>query len=127
MDDTLYYAFGQRIISTIFTQSSQERVILQADAHTVQSPDALKSLYLTAANGTPTPLAAIATIDERASPLQINHVAQFPAANISFDTAPGVALGDAVAAIQKDEARIKRAPDHLHGLPGRRQRLQGVA
>jgi len=110
VDDTLYYAFGQRIISTIFTQSSQERVILQADAHTVQSPDALKSLYLSSANGTPTPLAAIATIDERASPLQINHVAQFPAANISFDTAPGVALGDAVAAIQKDEAKIKVPP-----------------
>jgi multidrug efflux pump len=110
VDDTLYFAFGQRIISTIFTQSSQERVILQADAHTIQSPDALRSLYLTSANGTPTPLAAIATIEERASPLQINHVAQFPAANISFDTAPGVALGDAVAAIQKDEAKIKVPP-----------------
>ncbi len=106
VDDALYYAFGQRIISTIFTQSSQERVILQADAHTIQTPDALASLYLPSGSGTPTPLSAIATISERASALQINHVAQFPAANIAFDTAPGVALGDAVAAIQKDEAAI---------------------
>jgi len=107
VDDTLYYAFGQRIISTIFTQSSQERVILQADDHTIQTPDALKNLYLSAGNGTPTPLSAIATIETRASPLQINHVGQFPAANISFDTAPGVSLGAAVAAIQNDERAIK--------------------
>ncbi|HZL01135.1 MAG TPA: efflux RND transporter permease subunit [Caulobacteraceae bacterium] len=107
VDDTLYYAFGQRIISTIFTQSSQERVILQADEHTIQTPDALKNLYLSAGNGTPTPLSAIATIETRASPLQINHVGQFPAANISFDTAPGVSLGAAVAAIQNDERAIK--------------------
>ncbi len=106
VDDTLYYAFGQRIISTIFTQSSQERVILQADPSALQTPDGLRSLYLTAGSGTPTPLAAIATIETRAAPLQINHVGQFPAANIAFDVAPGVALGDAVASIQKDEAAI---------------------
>ncbi len=110
VDDTLYYAFGQRIISTIFTQSSQERVILQADEHTIQTPDALKNLYLSTANGTPTPLSAIATVEERASALQINHVAQFPAANISFDTAPGVSLGAAVSAIQKDEKGISVPP-----------------
>ncbi len=106
VDDALYYAFGQRIISTIFTQSSQERVILQADPHALQTPDSLKDLYLTSATGKATPLAAIATISSRAAPLQVNHVGQFPAANISFDTAPGVSLGDAVAAIQRDEAAI---------------------
>jgi multidrug efflux pump len=106
VDDTLYFAFGQRIISTIFTQSSQERVILQADPRTTAAPTNLKNLYLTSGAGAPTPLSAIATVEERTSPLQINHVAQFPAANISFDTAPGVALGDAVAAIQKDEVEI---------------------
>ncbi|HXV01205.1 MAG TPA: efflux RND transporter permease subunit [Caulobacteraceae bacterium] len=106
VDDTLYSAFGQRIISTIFTQSNQERVILQADPRTTASPTTLANLYLTSSSGTPTPLSAIATIEQRLSPLQINHVAQFPAANISFDTAPGVALGDAVGAIQKDEAAI---------------------
>jgi multidrug efflux pump len=106
IDDALYYAFGQRIISTIFTQSSQERVILQADQQSLASLDGLKSLYLTTATGAPTPLSSIATIEQRTSPLQVNHVGQFPAANLSFDTAPGVALGDAVAAIQKDEKAI---------------------
>ncbi len=110
MDDTLYYAFGQRIISTIFTQSSQERVILQADPKSVTSPANLKGLYLTSGTGTPTPLSAFATVEERTSPLQINHVAQFPAANISFDTAPNVSLGAAVSAIEKDEKEIGVPP-----------------
>jgi multidrug efflux pump len=106
VDNTLYYAFGQAIISTIFTQSSQERVILQADQQTISSPTDLKNLYLTASSGAPTPLSAIATVTEQLAPLQVNHVAQFPAANISFDTAPNVALGDAVSAIQKDEKAV---------------------
>jgi multidrug efflux pump len=106
VDDALYYAFGQRIISTIFTQSSQERVILQADPDSVGSPDSLKNLYLPSGSGAPTPLSAIATIRQRAAQLQVNHVGQFPAANLSFDTAPGVSLGAAVSAIQKDEAAI---------------------
>ncbi|HEY5288671.1 MAG TPA: efflux RND transporter permease subunit [Caulobacteraceae bacterium] len=106
VDETLYFAFGQRIISTIFTQSSQERVILQADPRSATSPDDLKGLYLTSGGGAPTPLSAIATVTEKLAPLQVNHVAQFPAANISFDTAPNVSLGAAVSNIQKDEAAI---------------------
>ena len=106
VDNILYYAFGQAIISTIFTQSSQERVILQADPKTISSPNDLKSLYVTSGSGVATPLSAIATVQEKLSPLQVNHVAQFPAANISFDTAPNVSLGDAVSAIQKDEKAI---------------------
>ena len=106
IDDTLYYAFGQRIISTIFTQSSQERVILQGDPTTAKSPADLNNLQLTAAGGAPTPLSAIATVEEQTAPLQVNHVGQFPAANIAFDLAPGVSLGPAVAAIQKDEKAI---------------------
>ncbi len=106
VDDTLYSAFGQRIISTIFTQSSQERVILQADPGLTPTPEALKSVYLASSAGAPIPLSAIATVEQRTSPLQVNHVAQFPAATISFDTAPGVSLGAAVASIQKDETAI---------------------
>ena len=106
VDDTLYFDFGQRIISTIFTQSSQERVILQADDQTITSPSALKDIYLNAASGTATPLSAIATVTQKLSPLQVNHVAQFPAANLSFDTSPGVSLGAAVSAIQADEKSI---------------------
>jgi multidrug efflux pump len=106
VDDTLYSDFGQRIISTIFTQASQERVILQADTATITSPEALKDIYLPGSGGAPVPLSAIASVSQRLSPLQVNHVAQFPAANISFDTAPGVSLGAAVAAIQKNEKAI---------------------
>ncbi len=106
VDDTLYSAFGQRIISTIFTQSSQERVILQADPDTATTPADLGHLQIaTGANGT-TPLSSIATVSEQVAPLQIIHVGQFPAADLAFDTAPGVALGPAVAAIQKDEKAI---------------------
>jgi multidrug efflux pump len=106
VDDTLYYAFGQRIISTIFTQSSQERVIIEADPTLLQTPRGLESLYLATTGGQPTPLSALATIEQRTSPLQVNHVGQFPAANIAFDTAPGVSLGAAVSSIKKAERDI---------------------
>jgi multidrug efflux pump len=107
VDDALYDAFGQRIISTIFTESNQYRVILQAAPGEVSTPQELANLYMGAgAAGAPTPLGALSTIREQTAPLQIDHVAQFPAANISFDTAPGVSLGDAVNAIKKDEAAI---------------------
>jgi multidrug efflux pump len=107
VDDALYDAFGQRIISTIFTESNQYRVILEADPNQINSPAGLADLYMNAGNGAPTPLGAISTVTEQTAPLQINHVAQFPAADISFDTAPGVSLGDAVDAIKAAEARIK--------------------
>jgi multidrug efflux pump len=107
VDEALYDAFGQRIISTIFTQSNQYRVILEAEPGQIASPQGLAGLYLTAQNGAPTPLGAIAQIRTEIAPLQINHVAQFPAANISFDTAPGVSLGDAVNAIKRAEGEIK--------------------
>ena len=106
VDDALYDAFGQRIISTIFTQSNQYRVILEADPKLLESPDGLKHIYLRATNGSPTPLAAFSTLKQQLSPLQINHVAQFPAANISFDVAPGTSLGAAVSAIKADEKDI---------------------
>ena len=107
VDDALYDAFGQRIISTIFTESNQYRVILEADPKQINTPQGLAGLYMNAANGAPTPLGAISKVETQTAPLQINHVAQFPAANISFDTAPGVSLGDAVNAIKHDEAQLK--------------------
>ena len=106
VDDALYDAFGQRIISTIFTQSNQYRVILEADPKLLASPEGLSTLYLRSGAGAPTPLAAISSVTQQTSPLQINHVAQFPAANVSFDTAPGVSLGAAVSAIKADERAV---------------------
>ena len=102
LDNALYDAFGQRIVSTIFTQANQYRVILEAEPHLAIGPAALEHIYLpssTAANGQ-VPLSAIATITEQRAPLQINHIGQFAAATISFNVAPGHALGEAVAAIR---------------------------
>jgi multidrug efflux pump len=107
VDNALYDAFGQRIISTIFTESDQYRVILEADPSQINTPQGLANLYMNASNGAPTPLGAISTVQTQTAPLQINHVAQFPSADISFDTAPGVSLGDAVSAIKAHEAKIK--------------------
>jgi multidrug efflux pump len=106
VDEALYDAFGQRIISTIFTQSNQYRVILEADPALLQTPDALKNIYLPSTSGGPTPLSAFATIRVQSAPLQVTHVGQFPAANVSFDAAPGVSLGAAVSAIRKAEQTV---------------------
>ncbi len=105
IDETLYDAFGQRIISTIFTQASQYRVILQAEssANSDGSLQTLQNLHVLAANGDPIPLSAFATVRQQLAPLQVVRVAQFPAANISFDTAPGVSLSGAVDAIRSAE------------------------
>ena len=102
VDNALYDAFGQRIVSTIFTQSNQYRVILNAAA----TADSLNAIYLPAAGGGQVPLSAIASISEQASPLQINHLGQFPAAMVSFNLAPKASLGEGVAAIQKAEQEL---------------------
>ncbi len=102
VDNALYDAFGQRIISTIFTQSNQYRVILSAPP----TMDSLKSIYLPGAGGGQVPLSSIASFREQNAPLQINHLAQFPAAQISFNLAPGVSLGEAVDAIERAEKEI---------------------
>ncbi|PQP02437.1 multidrug transporter subunit MdtC [Massilia phosphatilytica] len=109
VDDALYSAFGQRIVSTIFTETNQYRVILEAQQDDKMSLDALADLQLRTGSGSPTPLSAIASITEQAAPLQITHVAQYPATTIGFDTASGVKLGTAVAAI-KDVAREINLP-----------------
>jgi multidrug efflux pump len=108
IDEALYDAFGQRIISTIFTQSSQYRVILQAESAGGASDSlaTLENLHVLAGNGDPIPLSAFATIRQQLAPLQVVRVAQFPAANISFDTAPGVSLSAAVDAVRNAEADL---------------------
>ncbi|HEY8358600.1 MAG TPA: efflux RND transporter permease subunit, partial [Ramlibacter sp.] len=107
IDDALYSAFGQRIVSTIFTETNQYRVILEARGDKVATVDALKVLQLRTGSGEPTPLSAVARIVEREAPLQITHVAQYPAATIGFDTADGVALGTGVDAIREAIAEMK--------------------
>jgi multidrug efflux pump len=100
VDDALYSAFGQRIVSTIFTETNQYRVILEAQRTGLDSPQGLGNLQLKTGGGTPTPLSAFATVREQGAPLQVTRVAQYPAATVGFDTAPGVALGKSVSAIR---------------------------
>jgi multidrug efflux pump len=109
IDNALYDAFGQRIISTIYTQSNQYRVILEIDPKLQQSLTGLTSLYLPSSSSTTNgqvPLTAIAHINQRASPLLITHYGQFPATTISFNTAPGYSLQAAVDAIRQTEAGL---------------------
>jgi multidrug efflux pump len=107
IDNALYDAFGQRIVSTIFTNTNQKRVILQADPKLQQSLDSLNSIYLPTSTGSgQVPLSVIATVREQTAPLQINHLAQFPANTVSFNLAPGASLGEAVTAIRKAEDEI---------------------
>ena len=106
IDNALYDAFGQRIVSTIFTQSNQYRVIMEARPDLQRSPASLAQIYVPSASGGQVPLSAIAHIEERTSPLLINHLSQFPANTISFNVPKGGSLGEAVAAVRRTELEI---------------------
>ncbi|MCM2348086.1 MAG: MdtB/MuxB family multidrug efflux RND transporter permease subunit [Acidovorax soli] len=109
IDTALYNAFGQRLISTIFTQSNQYRVVLEVAPQFKLGPEALDSIYVTSSAGKPVALSSVARVEQRSMPLAVNHVGQLPAATLSFNTAPGVALGDAVQAIQAAQAAARDA------------------
>ena len=113
VDNALYDAFGQRIVSTIFTQSNQYRVIMEADPKTYTSVDSLASIYVPSASGGQVPLSAIAKVDVETRPILINHLAQFPATTVSFNLSPGASLGSAVDAIEKVERDIQ-VPASIH-------------
>jgi multidrug efflux pump len=108
VDNALYDLFGQRIVSTIYSQSNQYRVIMEADPALQNSLDALAAIRLPSAASTTgqVPLTSIVTIEQKPGPLQISHLGQFPATTISFDTAPGASLGAAVADIRQAELDI---------------------
>jgi len=100
IDNALYDIFGQRIVSTIFTESNQRRVILEADPDLQNSVHSLSTIYLPSAGGGQVPLNAFARVEQRPMPLENDHLGQFPAAMISFDISPGYSLGSAVSAIR---------------------------
>jgi multidrug efflux pump len=106
VDNVLYNAFGQRLISTIFTQANQYRVVLEVKPEFQRGPAALSGLYVPASGGRQVPLDTIARVVERNTPLVINHLGQFPAATISFNLAPGASLGAAVKAITAAEREL---------------------
>jgi multidrug efflux pump len=106
IDDTLYDAFGQRQVSTIFTQLNQYHVVLEVNPQFQQNPDALNDIYVKSSNGTQVPLGAFTHFEQKQSTLAVNHQGQFPVVTISFNLAPGASLGDAVDAIKQTEHDI---------------------
>ncbi len=106
IDTALYNAFGQRLISTIYTQSSQYRVVLEVKPEFRVGPAALNDIYVTATGGQQVAISAIASISERPTSLAINHIGQFPATTISFNLRAGYSLGDAVNAIETAEQQL---------------------
>ncbi|ROH86899.1 MdtB/MuxB family multidrug efflux RND transporter permease subunit [Pseudomethylobacillus aquaticus] len=120
INNALYSAYGQRMISTIFTQSNQYRVILEVRPDLQQSPQALSNLYLTTAEGAQVPLTAVASVREQQAALLVSRLGQFPVSTLSFNLAEGYSLGDAVQAIEQAQAEL--------GLPDSMQTsFQGAA
>jgi multidrug efflux pump len=120
IDDTLYDAFGQRQVSTIFTQLNQYHVVLEVAPAFQQNPDSLKRIYVKSSTGAQVPLSAFTRFEPGATPLAVNHQGQFPSVTLSFNLAPGVSLGTAVKSIQQVEREL--------GLPASvRASFQGTA
>jgi len=106
IDDTLYDAFGQRLVSTMFTQLNQYHVVLEVDPRFGQNPDSLKDIYVRTPGGTHVPLASFTRLETSNTSLAVNHQGQFPAVTLSFNLAPGASLGDAVTAIEAAQREI---------------------
>jgi multidrug efflux pump len=128
IDNTLYDAFGQRLVSTIFTQLNQYHVVLEVMPNFAQTPDALNDVYIrpssvtpnsgaptanaatAATSGAPVPISAFTHIQSTSTPLAVNHQGQFPVVTLSFNLAPGASLGEATKAIQQAEKDIQLPP-----------------
>ena len=110
IDDTLYDAFGQRQVSTIFTQLNQYHVVLEVDPQFSQNPDSLKNIYVHSNSGMQVPLASFSHFQTSNTALAVNHQGQFPVVTLSFNLAPGVSLGEATQAIQQAEEDIHLPP-----------------
>jgi multidrug efflux pump len=114
IDQALYDAFGQRLVSTLYEGLNQYRVVMEVAPEYWQEPETLKTMYVSAANGSLIPLSAIARFGRSTSPLAINHQSQFPAITLSFNLRADASLGDAVAAIDR-AARDIGMPVSIHG------------
>jgi multidrug efflux pump len=120
IDDTLYDAFGQRLVSTMFTQLNQYHVVLEVEPQFGRNPDSLRALYVRTPTGTQVPLTSFTRMETANTPLAVNHQGQFPAVTLSFNLAPGASLGDAVKVIEAGQREI--------GLPASiRASFQGTA
>jgi multidrug efflux pump len=120
LDNTLYDAFGQRQVATVYTQLNEYHLVMEVGPEFQENPDSLKGIYLKASNGTAIPLNAVSHFEPRTSVLAVNHQGQYPAVTLSFNLAPDTSLGDAVQAVQASAREI--------GLPQSiRATFQGTA
>jgi len=124
IDDTLYDAFGQRQVSTIYTQLNQYHVVMEVAPRFWQNPEALKDIYVRSAAGVQVPLSAFTHFEPATTALAINHQGQFPAVTLSFNLAPGASLGDAVEAIETAERDIGLPASIQAGFQGTAQAFQ---
>ncbi len=126
VDDTLYDAFGQRPVSTIYRPLNQYRVVLEVAPEFQQNPDALKALYVKSSTGQQVPLSAISRFVPSTTPLAVSHQGFFPSVTLSFNLAPGVALGDAVATIQAAERQMSMPSSIRASFQGTAQAFQAA-
>jgi multidrug efflux pump len=124
IDDALYNAFGQRQISTVFTQLNQYRVVLEVLPEFRVDPSVLDRVYLRSAAGGQVPLSTLATIEQHATALAVSHQGQFPAVTVSFNLAPGVSLGAAVTSIDRITREIGLPPSIQTGFQGAARAFQ---
>jgi multidrug efflux pump len=124
IDETLYDAFGQRQVSTIYSTLNQYFVVLEVAPQFQQSPDALKGVYVRSSTGGQVPLSAITRYGASTTPLAVNHQSFFPSVTLSFNLAPGVALSDAVTAIQNVERDIRMPSSIRASFQGTAQAFQ---
>ena len=127
IDNTLDDAFGQHIVSTIYTTLQQYHVILEVDPKFQYGPEALNGIYVKSSTGQQVPISTLVDSVIKVSPLVINHQGQFPSVTISFNLAPGIALGQAVSAIEKARERAQPATLAADKLPGQRPGVRSVA
>jgi len=118
IDDTLYDAFGQRLVSTMYTQLNQYHVILEVEPKFQQNPDSLKYMYVRPPNGMQVPLSSFTRMVSESTPLAVNHQGQFPVVTLSFNLAPDASLGDAVKVIEGAAHDINLPPSIRTGFQG---------
>ena len=113
IDNTLYDAFGQRQVSTMYTPLNQYHVVMEVALEYQRDPDALKNIYVKSSTGVQVPLTAVTHFEQTRTSLAVNHQGQFPAVTLTFNLAPGVALGDAVTALEAAQQDIGM-PSTIH-------------
>jgi multidrug efflux pump len=126
IDNTLYDAFGQRQVATIFLEMNQHHVVLEVEPRFQQNPDALRTIYVRSSTGADVPLSTFTHIEPSNATLAVNHQGQFPSVTLSFNLAPGAALGDATTAIEKAKREIGLPATIIGGFAGTAAQFQAA-